>query len=539
AVQHSFTFTASSSSFDEPSGSIRLQKKNHRNKIFGHRSSSKSSLKVSSALSRLPSFQDPGSAPVLSVHDKKSDSLQFSSQNQNAECEKQKEQMIRRDSETAASISAQESCEKWRLRGNQAYAKGDFLKAEDCYSLGVSCISRDEASRSCLRALMLCFSNRAATRMSLGRFREALDDCNRACALDPNFLKAQVRAASCYLALGEVENATMHFNKCLQRSGDISADKKLHIEASEGLEKAEKLAECMKLASELLGKGTSGSIDSAIGIISEGLIISSYSENLLRMKAEALFMLKKYEESIHLCERILGYAESNFPSSGSANLFNGPEEDNMFPSFGIWCLSLALKSYFYMGRLEEALIFLKNKEDSFSNIERRQNRNLESLIPLIGIIRELLHHKGAGNAAYKAGKNTEAVEHYTSAITCSVESRPFTAICFCNRAAAYRAMGQTLDAIADCSISIALDGNYYKAVSRRASLYEMIRDYEQAAADIRKFVSLIEKQEDRKMNQGDLHDAVDYTNELLQAQVRLAKMEEADMNEIPLNFYLI
>lgn len=68
----------------------------------------------------------------------------------------------------------------------------------------------------------------------------------------------------------------------------------------------------------------------------------------------------------------------------------------------------------------------------------------------------------AGNEAFQSGRYAEAVECYTAAITCSVESRPFAAICFCNRAAAYRAMGQITDAIADCSLAIALDGNYLK-----------------------------------------------------------------------------
>ena len=81
------------------------------------------------------------------------------------------------------------------IRGNQAYAKGDTTKAEDCYTQGVNSISQNETSRSCLRALMLCYSNRAAARMSLGRMREALEDCIRAAALDPNFLRVQVRAA--------------------------------------------------------------------------------------------------------------------------------------------------------------------------------------------------------------------------------------------------------------------------------------------------------------------------------------------------------
>lgn len=67
-----------------------------------------------------------------------------------------------------------------------------------------------------------------------------------------------------------------------------------------------------------------------------------------------------------------------------------------------------------------------------------------------------------GNEAFQAGRHTEAVECYTAALSCNVESRPFSAVCFCNRAAAYKALGQITDAIADCSLAIALDGNYVK-----------------------------------------------------------------------------
>lgn len=70
--------------------------------------------------------------------------------------------------------------------------------------------------------------------------------------------------------------------------------------------------------------------------------------------------------------------------------------------------------------------------------------------------------QSAGNEAFQSGRHTEAVEHYTAALACNVESRPFTAVCFCNRAAAYKALGQYSDAIADCSLAIALDQNYSK-----------------------------------------------------------------------------
>ena len=81
------------------------------------------------------------------------------------------------------------------FRGNKAYTSGHLSKAEDCYTQGVNCVSKTETNRSCLRVLMLCYSNRAATRMSLGRMRDALVDCKMAAAIDPSFLRVQVRAA--------------------------------------------------------------------------------------------------------------------------------------------------------------------------------------------------------------------------------------------------------------------------------------------------------------------------------------------------------
>ena len=61
--------------------------------------------------------------------------------------------------------------------GNQAYTEGQLAKADECYTHGINSVSPNEAS---WKALMLCYSNRAATRMSLGRMREPLSDCRKA-----------------------------------------------------------------------------------------------------------------------------------------------------------------------------------------------------------------------------------------------------------------------------------------------------------------------------------------------------------------------
>lgn len=199
-----------------------------------------------------------------------------------------------------------------------------------------------------------------------------------------------------------------------------------------------------------------------------------------------------------------------------------------------------LKAYFYLGKLEEGLSLLEQQEEKVSAINKSGSKVLVSLIPLAATVRELLHHKTAGNEAYQAGRHAEAVEHYTSVLSCNLESRPFAAVCYCNRAAAYKVLGQITDAIADCSLAIALDGNYLKALSRRASLYETIRDYSQAASDLRRLLSLLSKGvEDNANNKGTSDRSINYTNDLKQYRIRLSELEEEDRKEIPLDMYLI
>ncbi|KAI8526133.1 hypothetical protein RHMOL_Rhmol13G0285100 [Rhododendron molle] len=529
----SFMFAASSSVQGQSSATMRHQKKKNRAKVVQESySSSTPNTIVPPASSSMQFFPNSDTTSLLSPRRGQRGDLPSSLSRRGDKMEAVKEQEVKQSSTPAASIAAQEACDKWRLRGNQAYANGDMSRAEDYYTQGVSCISENENSKSCLRALMLCYSNRAATRMSLGRMREALADCMQAAAIDPNFLRVQVRAANCYLALGEVEDASPHFMKCLQSGSEACMDRKLVLEASEGLDKAQKVSECMKQSAELLRQRTSSDAESALGVIAQALTISSYCEKLLEMKADALLMLRKYEELIQLCEQTLVFAEMNYHAIIA-------DSHSLNASFRVWRLRLSIKSYFYLGRLEEALDFLKKQEESVSTKKESESKSLASLLPLAGTIVELVRRKTAGNEAFQSGRHTEAIEHYTAALSCTVESRPFAAVCFCNRAAAYKAMGQIVDAIADCSLAIALDGNYLKAISRRATLFEMIRDYDQATADLQRLVSVLVKQVEDKANQSGASDRSSSVNELRQAQLRLSAMEEEARKEIPLNMYLI
>ncbi|KAJ6921812.1 hypothetical protein NC652_015684 [Populus alba x Populus x berolinensis] len=440
--------------------------------------------------------------------------------------------------------SVQEACEMWRARGNRAYQNGDMSKAEDFYTSGINSIPCSEMSGCCLKPLVICYSNRAAARMSLGNMREALRDCIKASGLDPNFLKVQMRAANCHLQLGEVEGALHYFSKCLESGAGVCLDRRTTIEAADGLQKAQKVAECTNRSAKLLEERTYDAAVKALDAIGEALSISPYSERLLEMKAEFLFMLQKYKEVIQLCEQTLCAAEKHFASIGADGQFvdTGCSESENCSFARVWRWHLISKSNFYLGKLEVALDLLEKLEQmgSISYKYANANRILESSVTLAVTVRDLLRHKSAGNEAVRSGRYAEAVEHYTAALSNNIESRPFSAICFGNRAAAHQALGQIADAIADCSLAVALDGNYSKAVSRRAALHEMIRDYGQAASDLQRLVSVLENLSDEKVRQSSKPArSTSRTKELRQARQHLSLMEEEAKKGIQLDLYRI
>jgi len=453
-------------------------------------------------------------------------------------CETSKNQdSVKEQPSRDSSISvALETCETWRTSGNNAYANGHFATAEDYYTRGINSVIQYGVSGHCSRALMLCYSNRAATRMSLGMMSEALQDCLTATSIDPTFLKAKVRAANCQLALGDLEDASRSYMSCLN-SNTGSSDPKIFAEASDGLERVKRVTDWVSQCKELLEKRTSPEATKALELISNALHICPHSDSLKEMKADALLMLRRFEEVIQLCQESVNPTERNsvlFKDNGEPKNSRVSEQTQFSGRY--WRPYLICKSYFLSGKLDEALELLKKHEQVTPVKESEVSTYQEKFSSLSATVRELLSLKAAGNESFQAGRYSDAVKQYSAALACNSESRPFSAVCFCNRAAAYQALGQVTDAIADCSLAMVLDTNYPKAISRRATLYEMIRDYDQAANDVRKLISLLEK----KVNvSGVSPKAFNKHKDLKQAHARLSSIEDEAKNDIPLNLYLI
>ncbi|KAL5719859.1 hypothetical protein ACHQM5_012591 [Ranunculus cassubicifolius] len=281
----------------------------------------------------------------------------------------------------------------------------------------------------------------------------------------------------CHLALGKSNEALQFFEKSLVENSQRCLDDKLVKEATKGLQKAK---------------------------------------------------LRNYEEMFQLCDQSLDAADNNYYSA-SVN-----SETRMNYPARVWRSGLRAKAFFYLGRLEETLASFEMVEAK-SSMQKFRSKSPEAAGTLAVTVRELLGHKGAGDEALRLGRHLEAFEHYTSALSCSLESRPFSAICLFKRAAANEALGPITNAIADCSLAIALAGNYPKALFKRATLHEMIRDYRSATTDLQRLIS------EQKGNQsGEFTRLTDDVIDLGEAQSRLTMVKEmAKKRGIKLDMYLI
>lgn len=108
--------------------------------------------------------------------------------------------------------------EEKKAEGNAHYKVKDYRKALACYT----------------RAIELCpdsvayYGNRAACRMMMGLYQDALEDARESTRLDSGFAKGYVRIAKCCLALGDTAAALNAVNKAeeLDPNSDLSNEKR-------------------------------------------------------------------------------------------------------------------------------------------------------------------------------------------------------------------------------------------------------------------------------------------------------------------------
>ncbi|KAG2446713.1 hypothetical protein HYH02_008278 [Chlamydomonas schloesseri] len=123
------------------------------------------------------------------------------------------------------------TADAWRARGNDLFKAGEYDSAYECYSRSVE-----------LQPTCLGHANRAMALLKMKRWKEAVDDCDAALALDPLYVKAYQRRAAAHRALGAGLQAAADWESALRLEPDnraTAADRDASLEA---LMAAEKLA---------------------------------------------------------------------------------------------------------------------------------------------------------------------------------------------------------------------------------------------------------------------------------------------------------
>lgn len=90
--------------------------------------------------------------------------------------------------------------------------------------------------------------------------------------------------------------------------------------------------------------------------------------------------------------------------------------------------------------------------------------------------------KEEGNAAFKAGDWTDAIEAYTKAIKCGEQHKQLATF-YKNRAAAYLKLEKFEQVVRDCDKALELEPNEPKALFRRAQAKEQLGHFEEAYRD--------------------------------------------------------
>ena len=85
----------------------------------------------------------------------------------------------------------EEKAQQYKEQGNTKYKQGDYRGAIELYDLAIDAAPTNPAY----------YGNRAAANFMLGKYKDVVQDCNRAVVMDPLFMKGYLRKSKAQLAM--------------------------------------------------------------------------------------------------------------------------------------------------------------------------------------------------------------------------------------------------------------------------------------------------------------------------------------------------
>ena len=393
-----------------------------------------------------------------------------------------------------------EQTEKLRQEGNELYGKGLYAEADELYSRAIMQFAAaprtnagfDKDNESPLghaidifvgRDAAVLLTNRAAARMMIPTdstpdderrtfLLKALTDCERATRADPTYLRARVRLSSCHMKLGDFTAAL----QCLEDSPSSDDIEMEHVKveakaANENLNKvlssALALGTCQPglprlyndIRARVLNDTHTGIVRSVSALAHYPLISSGENgKAFIEAKATLYIVCGAYQEA------------SDFVA----------EIDRLGLTSDSWVPDFVFMSKFGQGDPLSACQYAEGLEKCDIDVE------------MLAMARAMLNGKDEGNKLFNAKEYTEAVVAYTKAFEFGTQpiAAAYCSVILGNRAAAYQGLNEYLNALADCGRALSFNPWNIKALSRRATLHESIRCWEDAIDDLRSYIEI-------------------------------------------------
>eukprot|EP00898_Chlorokybus_atmophyticus_P008991 jgi/Chlat1/9093/Chrsp97S08417 len=415
-------------------------------------------------------------------------------------------------SAAAVQVAAKHAAaEEVRVQGKDFYKQGDYHLAEKAFSKAIALALEAEEQCSAQafgksrspggregHTVALSYGNRAATRLMQGRPYHAMLDCRSALEHNASYLRPRLRLAICQLRLGDTAAVLEAYRDCEPWASQLDYESRASIlqEIAEGRSTAERIRAQHVRIQELVAGATNAAatfcfqhgnpLDGAVKasqpdpsralqISEQTLILAPHWSDLKRLHVFVLLTLKKYETAAAYCEE----------ECSKVSQQQSPD-DAQDAEAADW-LDRAARIRFCAGELELALKLLQRRLQSMRTSSVASNNSVN----LVTTIQSILSLKEAGNVLHSDGRYQEASDKYTEALAlCGAYVDPVRAVLFSNRAACAQALGRATDAIADCTVAMALNPRYSKSLSRRAALHQAIRDGAATVQDLESLQAL-------------------------------------------------
>ncbi|XP_026737789.1 dnaJ homolog subfamily C member 7 [Trichoplusia ni] len=316
-------------------------------------------------------------------------------------------------------------------------------------------------------AIQLCpdnaayYGNRSACYMMLGMYKKALEDAQKAVALDSTFTKGYIRMAKCCIAIGDLLGGDQAVRRASELGGvDCAAGER------RALETLRKLHEDAQRAME------AQDYRRVVFCMDRCLDYSPSCSKAKLTKAECLAMLGRCQEAQEIANDSLRF--------------------DSFDTEAIYVRGLCL-------------YFEDKDEQAFKHFQQvlRLAPDHKKAIETYKKAKLLKQKKEEGNEAFKMGRWQQALSLYNEALTIDKNNKIVNAKLYFNKATVCAKLNQIKEAAEACTAALELDENYMKALLRRAKCYTELGDYEEAVKDYEKLYKIDKSKENKQL----LHEA--------------------------------